>query len=313
MILGRAAAGLSENMRGAVFMMVSMAGFSLNDALIKSVADDLPLYQAVFLRGLAASLLVAGLAMTQGAARFRPRRRDARLVGWRVFAEVGGTVCFLTALFNMPIANATAILQALPLAVTLAAALFLGEPVGWRRYLAIAIGFVGVLIVVRPGAEGFTVYSLWAIGAIGFIVLRDLTTRSLSPAVPSAWVVLVTTLSITTLAGLAAVVQGWRPFHLGHVAVLAGSAAFLLVGYVFGVMTMRTGEIGLTQPFRYTLILWAILFGILFFGEWPDLWMLAGSAIVIATGLYTLQRERRLGLRRPAAAPAPHAAPDARP
>jgi drug/metabolite transporter (DMT)-like permease len=301
--------GLTDNMRGAVFMMVSMAGFSLNDALIKSVSDDLPLFQAVFLRGVFATALIGGLAWGQGALAFRPGRRDRRLIGQRVFAEIGGTVCFLTALFNMPIANATAILQSVPLAVTLGAALFLGERVGWRRYLAIGVGFLGVLITVRPGSDRFTVYSLWALATIVFIVLRDLSTRSLTPDAPASFVVFVTSLVMTAAAGLAAAATEWRGFDAGHVLTLAASGGCLLIGYVFGVMTMRIGEIGFTQPFRYTLILWAILLGILMFGEWPDLWMLLGSAIVIATGLFTFHRERRLGVRRAPVEPTPLAPP----
>lgn len=293
-------APLSDNMRGACFMMVSMAGFCLNDALIKTVSDDLPMFQAVFLRGLIATVLIGVLALAQGALRFRPGRRDRRLIGQRMVAEIGGTACFLTALFNMPIANATAILQSVPLAVTLGAALFLGETVGWRRYVAIAVGFCGVLVIVRPGSDGFNAYALWAMAAIGFIVLRDLSTRSLSDGPPAAFVVFVTTVALTVAAGLAAFATEWRSFTVGHMLALSGSAVFLLTGYVFGVMTMRLGEIGFTQPFRYTLLLWAILFGVLFFDEWPDVWMLAGSAIVVATGLFTFYRERRLGVRRPA-------------
>lgn len=282
----------AENLRGAAFMMASMFGFSLNDALIKTVADDLPLFQAVFLRGIFATLLVGLLAWSQGALHFRPGRRDRRLIGYRVVGEIAGTVCFLTALFNMPIANASAILQSVPLAVTLAAALFLGEPVGWRRYAAIAAGFLGVLVIVRPGSDGFSVYSLFALATIIFVVLRDLSTRVLSPDAPAAFVVFVTSLSMTVCAGVAAVLTDWRPFDLAHLLVLAASGSALLVGYVFGVTSMRIGQIGFTQPFRYTLILWAILLGVLLFDEWPDFWMLVGSAIVVATGLFTLRRER---------------------
>jgi drug/metabolite transporter (DMT)-like permease len=275
-------------------MMVSMAGFTCNDAFLKSVAGELPMFQAVFLRGLIATTLAGCLAWQQGALRFRAGRRDTGLVALRTRGEIGGTVCFLTALFNMPIANASAILQSVPLAVTLGAALFLREPVGWRRYLAIGVGFLGVLIIVRPGSEGFNSYALWAVAAIGFIVLRDLATRRLSPDVPGTGVVLVAGAAITLTAGVAAPFYGWEPVETGHVVRLAISAVFLIVGYIFGVMTMRVGEIGFVAPFRYTLILWAILFGIVMFGEWPDAWMLAGSAVVVGSGLYTFQRERRL-------------------
>ena len=289
--------GFAENMRAAVFMMISMAGFTCNDAFLKSLAGELPLFQAVCLRGAIATLLIACLAWQQGALRFRAGRRDRKLILQRTVGEIGGTACFLTALFNMPIANASAILQSVPLAVTLGAALFLGEPVGWRRYLAIGVGFLGVLIIVRPGSEGFNAYSLWAVAAIGFIVLRDLSTRSLSPDVPGVGVVLIASAAMTIAAGIASTLDGWRPVEASHAWRLCVSAVCLIVGYLFGVMTMRIGEIGFVAPFRYTLIIWAILFGILMFGEWPDAWMLAGSAVVVASGLYTFQRERALARR----------------
>lgn len=294
------AATRANNLRGAACMSASMVGFSLNDALIKTLADDLPLFQAVFLRGIFASIFIGGLAWGQGALRFRPGAQDRRLIAQRAFAEILGTACFLTALFNMPIANATAILQSVPLAVTLGAAAFLGEKVGWRRYAAIAVGFVGVLIIVRPGSDGFTLYALLALATVLLIVLRDLSTRALSPDAPSTYVVSVTSVAMTVAFGLAAAATEWRPVAPGHLLVLATGAAALLVGYVFGVTSMRTGEIGFTQPFRYTLILWATLFGILLFDEWPDAWMLAGSAIVVGAGIFTLRRERRSGERMPA-------------
>ena len=256
----------------------------------------MPLLQAVFLRGLIATILIGALAWRAGALRYRPGRRDRRLIGLRSVGEIGGTVCFLLALFNMPIANATAILQSLPLAVTLAAAVFFGEPVGWRRYLAIAIGFLGVLIIVRPGSERFNAYALWALAAIGFIVARDLSTRRMSPGTPALAVVFVTSLGPDRRRrGSPPLATDWEPLGLRHLAVLAVAAVCLLVGYVAAFVAMRGGEIGFVQPFRYTLLLWAMLLGIVMFGEWPDAWMLTGSAIVVATGLFTFYRERRLG------------------
>lgn len=288
---------LSENMRAAAFMMLSMAGFAFNDAMIKLAAADLGFFQAIFLRGLAATALVTVLAARMGALAHRPGRRDRRLIGWRTLGEVGSTFCFLTALFNMPIADATAILQSVPLAVTLAAALFLGEPVGWRRYLAIAIGFLGMLVIVRPGAEGFNAHALWAVAAVGFIVLRDLTTRRLSPAVPSLLVSVVAASIITLSAGALAAVTEWRAVTPWHLAVLGIAAGSLSVGYLFGIMTMRIGEIGFTQPFRYSVLLWAIVFGVVFFAERPDALTLIGAALVIGTGLFTFHRERILARR----------------
>ena len=131
----------------------------------------------------------------------------------------------------MPIAGATAILQSLPLAVTLAAAVFFGEPVGWRRYLAIAIGFLGVLIIVRPGSDHFNAYALWALAAIGFIVSRDLSTRRMSPGTPGMAVVFVTTGVLTLAAGLCRrSLPTGQPVSFRHLAVLAVAAICLLVG-----------------------------------------------------------------------------------
>jgi drug/metabolite transporter (DMT)-like permease len=287
-------APLSENLRGALYMMLCMAGFILNDALMKTVAGDLSVFQAMFLRGLVATTLIGLLAAQRGVLFHRVARADRKLVAMRLMGEIGGTVCFLTALFHMPIANATAILQSMPLAVTLGAALFLGEPVGWRRYLAIGIGFGGVLIIVRPGAEGFSGYSLWAVVAVGFMVLRDLATRRLSKGIPSIFVAFTTAIGITVAGGAVAAFQPWQPVPAATFATLAVAAGFLFVGYLFNVMTMRHGEIGFVAPFRYSILIWAILIGIVVFGEIPDLAMLAGSAIVVGTGVYAFYREQRL-------------------
>ncbi len=286
-----------ENMRGALFMMASMAGFTLNDTMIKLVSRDLELFQAVFLRGIVATLLLGALAWHQGALRFRPDRRDLKIIALRTFAEVGATFCFLTALFNMPLANATAILQSLPLAVTLAASVFLGHRVGWKRYLAIAIGFAGMLVIVRPGTEGFNVYALWAVAAVGFVTLRDLLSYKLAPETPSMFVALFTSAAVMVLAGVAATTQEWRAVPLDTVVYLSAAAGFILVGYIAAVTAMRHGEIAFVSPFRYSALIWALLLGLLVFGDIPDRYTVIGSLIVVGTGIYTFYRERRL-LRR---------------
>ncbi len=285
---------LSDNVRGALFMSISMAGFALNDATIKLISGELGFYQIIFLRGIFATLLIGLLVRQRGALFYLPSRRDAGIMAVRAAAEVGGTLCFLTALFNMPIANATAILQALPLAVTLAAALFMGEKVGWRRYTAIAVGFTGVLIIVRPGGEGFNAYALWAVAAVGFIVLRDLTTRRLSAGIPSAYVALSSSLVLTAVGGLLALTVPWPPVSASALAMLAGAAGFLFFGYLFAVMTMRVGEVSFVSPFRYSVLIWAILLGLLLFGEVPDGWTLFGSLVVVGMGIYSFYRERRV-------------------
>ncbi|MEQ8354500.1 MAG: DMT family transporter [Kiloniellaceae bacterium] len=290
----------SDNFRGAFFMVIAMAGFVLNDTMMKLVFADLELFQSIFLRGLLLSLLIALLALRQRQLIYRPARGDARILGLRVLGEIGSAISFLTALYHMPIANATAILQSIPLAITLAAALFLGEKVGWRRYSAIAVGFAGVLIIVRPGAEGFTVYSFWAVAAVGCMVLRDLSTRSLSQGVPSLFVAFITAVCTTGFTGLLSLTQAWPPLGLRQLGLLLASAGFLSFGYVFSIKAMRVGEVAFVSPFRYTILVWAIVLGVVVFGDIPDAWTLTGAAIVVIMGIYTFYRERSL-MRRSAA------------
>ncbi|MEM8951160.1 MAG: DMT family transporter [Pseudomonadota bacterium] len=280
-----------------MFMMLSMAGFVLNDTLMKTLADELPMFQAIFLRGLVATLLIGGLAWHRGVLWFRLSGPAVRVISWRVVGEIGATICFITALFNMPIANATAILQVAPLAVTLGAALILGEAVGWRRYSAIGVGFIGVMLIVKPGTEGFNDYSFYALGAVVFFVMRDLVTRRLPIEVPSLFVTVISSASVMIMAGSFAAAGSWEPVTLQQMGVLALAAVFVLIGYLFGVMTMRVGDIGFISPFRYSVLIWAMILGYLVFGDVPDTLTLVGSGIVVLTGIYAFQRERRLAAR----------------
>lgn len=298
----------SNNFRGAFFMSVAMAGFVLNDTMMKLVFAELDLFQAIFMRGLLLTILTGVLVLHGGQFRYRFAGKDRRFLAQRVIGEIGSATCFLTALYHMPIANATAIIQAIPLAITLAAALFLGERVGWRRYSAIVIGFAGVMIIVRPGAEGFTIFSVWAIAAVGFMVLRDLSTRMFSRSVPSLFVSCLTALGTAVFAGTVTLTREWQPLALEHYGLLCASSGFLFFGYFFSIRAMREGEVAFVSPFRYTIMVWALLLGILVFGEFPDAWTLVGAAIVVLMGIYTFYRERRLMLRAAVTTPAATAA-----
>lgn len=284
---------LSENMRGAALMSASMVAFSLNDLCMKGVSASLPLFQAVFLRGCGTSIALLGLCVALRQLRCDIPARDTKLILLRTLAEIAAAFFFLTAVFNMPIGNATAILQSLPLSVTLAAALVLRERVGWRRLSAIALGFLGVLLVVRPGAQGFTVYSLSALAAVLCVTVRDLAARRISADTPSVLVGLAASIAVTLSAGVASIFIEWLP--VGRIAALqlGGAMFFLVGGAVFSVAAMRVGEIGFVAPFRYTALVAAMILGAVFFAERPDMLTLLGSAIIVATGLFTLYRERR--------------------
>ncbi len=283
----------SDNVRGAVFMAVSMAFFVLNDTVMKMAAGQFSLFQAMFLRGIAATTLIGLIAWHQNAFSYTISRKDRRILMVRIIGEIGATLTFLNALFNMPLANATAILQALPLMVTLAAALFLREAVGWRRYLAIIIGFSGVLIVVRPGAEGFNVFSVSAIAAVLFVTLRDLSTRQLSPGIPSVLVTFLAAFMVMLTGAVLSPVQEWKPIEADGLFLLLVAAIFIIFGYLFSVKAMRAGDIGFVSPFRYTVLIWAIILGYIVFGDIPDAWTISGTIIIVATGAFTFYRERQ--------------------
>ena len=288
---------LTDNIRGAMLMMGSMAAFTINDVFMKSLSDELPLFQAIFLRGIVTTLLLYLLARTLGGLRFDFARRDWWLIFWRTLTEIGAAYFFISAIFNMPIANATAILQALPLTVTLAGALFMGEAVGWRRASAILIGFAGVMLIVRPGFEGFNVYSVYALIAVLLVTARDLLARRLSAEVPSLTVAFLNAAAVAVFFGLGSSFVEWRPVTPLALGQLSAAAFFIIGGYIFSVSAMRVGELAVIAPFRFTSLLWALVLGLVVFGEWPTLLTLVGAGIVVATGVYTFYRERRV--RRP--------------
>ena len=290
-------APLSDNARGALWMTASMAGFVLNDTLMKTVSHEAGVFQAIFIRGVFATAMIATLAWARGQLGYRVRGPDRGLLGLRLVGEVVGTCLFVAAFFNMALTNATAILQAAPLAITLGAALFLGDPLGWRRLSALVVGLVGVMLIIRPGTEGFTVWSFAALGTVACIALRDLATRPMSAAMPNLYIAAVSSASISGFAGLACLAEGWQPISAAGVVRLAGAGVAVFLAYYAGIVAMRVGEVAVVSPFRYANMLWALLLGFAVFGEVPSAPMLLGAGIVIATGLYTVWRERTLAPR----------------
>lgn len=302
---------LSPNLRGALFMVVAMAAFTVNDALTKFASESMGMAQVMLVRGLFASVLITALAWKSGALA-QPRQVLHPMVALRLLGEAGGTVTYLMALAHLPLANVSAVQQALPLAVTMGAALFFGEGVGWRRWLAITVGFAGVLVIVRPGFSGFSAYSLLVLACVVFCAVRDLATRRIPDAIPTFLISAITSVAITVLGALLLpVMGGWTPMQPNITACLALAAILVLFGYQFIIMAMRIGDISFVAPFRYTALLWATALGIVIFGDFPDRVMIAGSLIIVVSGIYTLYRERVVGRGRAAAESAgPDLAPD---
>lgn len=284
-----------DNLRGAALMVLSMLGFALEDMFIKLVADALPIGQILFMLGVGGACAFAVVVKLQGDRLFVPEMRSIP-IGLRAIGELAGTMGFVAAIVLTPISSASAILQATPLVVTLGAALFLGEAVGWRRWSAITVGLFGVLLIIRPGMDSFEPLSLLAVTAVFGLGMRDLATRR----VPKS----ITTMQLSFL-GFAAVIPA-GPILLwftgqSHVVpqginIFYFSAALFigLFAYYAIVAAMRVGDVGFVTPFRYSRLLFALIIGVTIFDESPDALTLTGAAIIVASGIYTVLRERKV-------------------
>ncbi len=283
----------SDNSRGALYMSLAMASFTCNDALVKSVTSSLSVAQIITVRGIMTTVLVYFVARHLKA--LRPLSVVMQpLILLRTFFEIGATLTFISALGRIDFANISSIMQSLPLAVTLGAAVFFREPVGWRRWTAIIVGFLGVVIILRPNSEGLTSASLLVLAAVFFTSARDLVTRRIVADVPSLTITLFTAAANTIVGAILIVpMGGWQPMDSANFLPLVIAALLVFSGYQAVIMSMRTGEISFVAPFRYTGLLWGLVISVLFFGERPDVFVLLGAAIIIGSGLYSFYRESR--------------------
>lgn len=299
---------LSDNIKGALTMTLAMAGFGFNDMLVKTATKSLATGEIILIRGTISTFLIFLLALHLGA--LRPLRTVLHpMLALRVLAEVTATFTYIYALGQLPLANAGAILQFLPLAVTLGAAIFLREPVGWRRWGAIIAGFVGVLLIIKPGPDGFSIASFLALACVFAAAGRDIATKRLPQAIPTVFVTLITSLAVTVGGGIfIQPLGGWHAPSAMDVIVLALAAICLMIGYLALITAMRTGEISFIAPFRYTYMIWALALSFTVFGDLPDIFMILGCTIVVASGIYTFYHEnrRRTGLPAQSLPRAPH-------
>jgi drug/metabolite transporter (DMT)-like permease len=285
---------MSDNMRGVLLMCAAMLAFTVNDSFMKSVSEDIPLFQAIFLRGVGASLGLLLLAFVRfGRVHLLPSRNDVGVLSLRTMAEVVSTLTFLTALMHMPLATLSAIMQSLPLVVTLAAAVIYREKISWQVWAAIGAGFVGVMLIIKPGLAGFDRWSVLGLISVLFVALRDLSTRHVSPALGSITMAIWAAVFVALLGALGALWQGWQDIPPMAAFKIIGATLALVVGYLTVVMVMRVGDIAVVAPFRYTSLIWALLFGWMFFDSLPDSVALLGAAIVAISGIYTLWHAAR--------------------
>jgi drug/metabolite transporter (DMT)-like permease len=281
-----------KNIRGSIFMVLAMAGFALEDMFIKAASNTLPAGEILILFGLGGTCIFILLTLKRNEILLHSEILSRPIIV-RVICEVIGRLCFTLAIVLTPLSSASAILQATPLVVVMGAAFFFKEHVGWHRWLAILIGFIGILMILRPGLEGFESASLFAvIGTLGFAG-RDLATRAASPVLSNMqlgiygfFILIPTGVIMLPFTG-----ELICPDTASSLKVL-GAIFFGVVAYYSLTVAMRTGEVSVVTPFRYTRLVFALILGIIIFSERPDYITLSGSLIIVLSGVYSLVKSR---------------------
>jgi len=276
-------------------MILAMALYAMMDAAVKLTTDTIPQGQVLVAVGLVGLAAFASAAAAKG---LRPLPlavfRGAAL--WRTVLDSAASTLFILALNAVALSLFTTIMQANPLLVMLGAALFLGEPVGWRRWLAILIGLCGVLIVLRPTGDSFTPAALLVVAGVILQAGRDLVTRRVAPGIDSMQLSAGASLGLIPVGVIVTLTSQNLPVVPEGVAwlYLAGTCLLFIPAVYAMVAAMRVGEVGFVAPFRYSRTLFGLGLGVLIFGESLDLYMLLGAAIIVGSGLYSLWREARL-------------------
>ncbi|WP_435168617.1 DMT family transporter [Falsirhodobacter sp. 1013] len=288
----------TDMQRGMLLMLFAMALFAVEDTFIKLLSADLPYTQIVAMLGAMGGASFLGLLKRKGlpvlkGGLLRP------IVLFRSLCEAVGSLCFVIALALTELSSTTAIFQALPLAILLGAALFLGEPVGWRRCVTIVIGFMGVLMVIRPGLEGFRPVSLLALVSVLLLAARDLVTRRVPPDIRSE-ILAAGAFGATLIAALLLAVHLKQVFlwpDLRQWMLVIGCWASGVTAYAALVAATRQSDASALAPLRYARLVFALIFGVLVFHERPDALTLIGAAIIVLSGCYAMWREATLRRR----------------
>jgi drug/metabolite transporter (DMT)-like permease len=289
----------AANYRGILAMIGGSACFSANDSATKFAAQYLPVSEIVAVRG-GFALLIALLVVAWRRELFAlPAIKNPYLI-LRALIEAVIGVLAIFALSQMPIANFTAIILIQPFVMTAIGAVWLKEKVGWRRWTAVAAGFAGMLLVMKPATADFELVSLVALLAALLSLTRDLLVRRIHAQVPTTVISFSTALFAVPLGLLGATVQPWSLPDAPTLAAIVISAAFLFAAFVLTVLAFRGTDVSAVSPFRYSIVVFAFVFGVIVFGEIPDTVSLIGIGIIVVAGLYMLHRER---LRQREAAP----------
>lgn len=272
-------------------LMGAMAAFAVNDMLMKLTAQSYPLGEVIMVRGILATLLVGSFVIGLGYVSAL-RGIFSKLVLTRTACDGAAMVLFTTALIHMPLAELSAINLVSPLLITAAAVLFFAEEVGWRRWLAIIIGFFGTILIIKPTPSAFNAWALLGVATAFVSVARDMITRKLDPGIPSVVISFMAAFGSMVIGPIMGLFEEWKGMALRDVGLLAISATFLASGHLMVVTAFRGNvDVAAIAPFRYTLLIWAGLCGYFAFGEVPDRYAIVGSLLIVGSGLYALHRE----------------------
>ena len=282
------AAPAADSRRGVAWMLLTMVLFVSMDTVVKHLVQIYPVPQVAWARFFFHAVLLAAILGRRLPAKLVTQRRGLQIV--RSGLLMVTTLQFFGGLYFLPLADMTAIMQSAPLIVTALSLPLLGEHVGVRRWLGVAAGFTGALIIIRPGTDGMQLAALLPLGAATTFALYQITTRILSRTDGT-----LNTLMYTPLLGTA-ILAAALPFYW-VMPDAEGWALMALVGMLGGlghftmIRAFTWAPAATVSPFGYTGLIWAALFGLIFFGDFPDAWTITGAAIVAGSGLYILHRE----------------------
>lgn len=284
-----------DNTRGAALMVFAMGCFAIEDGLIKVLAETIPVGQIIAVTCAGGLLYFIASFLMKGTPLWHHDYLDKKVL-LRTACDVGGTLCFVTSLSMIPLTTASAVIQATPLVVAMGAALFLGQTIGWRRWIAIVAGFIGVMIIIRPGLEGFQPATLFAVAGMFGLAFRDLFTRALDVDLSGAQLAAHTFSMLIPAGLLLTFVQGQSlvvPDAFGTL-LLVGTVVIGVIAYLAIVAATRQGNAGIISSFRYSRMIFALIIGFITFREVPDFYTILGASIIIVSGLFTLMREAKL-------------------
>jgi drug/metabolite transporter (DMT)-like permease len=283
--------------RGPLFMIISTCSYVINDTLMKLATVGLPPYEVLFLRGAAAALWSIPLLFALGYPKHLSLVIEKRVL-LRNLLELAGILAYVVALANMQIADASALGQITPLLLLVGASILFGERIGGLRMALIGLGFIGALMVAQPTMQGISVYALLAIANAVFSAARDLAGRRVTAEVPGMIVAISAVLVVLVGAGVAHLAfEEWVVPGTHHLLLLAGAGFFLIFGHFFIFMAYRVGPTGVVAPFYYCFTVWAVISGLLVFGQFPNAVAVGGIFLVVASGLTIVMldgRRRRL-------------------